>query len=116
IRSGPVTSFNKGTGNIDSEDDFDQVVGLPGYVKVVNDIAWCDGLIPNVVGCSPQPGDSMVVVRFAANQEGILWAHEYGHTKGLDHRNDSNAVMNPTVGPTRLMINASECNAYLNGN
>jgi hypothetical protein len=63
----------------------------------------------------------MVVVRWAPpvsedpNQieEGILWAHEYGHTKNLQHRNDDDAVMNPIIGPTHLKVNVGECNAYL---
>ena len=55
----------------------------------------------------------MAVVRYVDTLEGILWAHEYGHTRGLQHRDaDPNAVMNGIIGPTRRRITADECNAY----
>jgi hypothetical protein len=112
LRDGAVTVFAQGNGNISSAQDFNTVVGLPGWVKVVNQINWCSGLAPNIIGCSPTPGSSEVVVRFTPSLEGILWAHEFGHDKGLNHRPDLNAVMNPTIGPTRLAVNAAECAAY----
>lgn len=111
-RNGAVTTFATGDGSIDSQAEFNAVNGLAGNVKVVNQINWCGAIIPNVIGCAPVPGTSLVVVRFTANQEGILWAHEFGHNKGLSHRNDANAVMNPTIGLTRRRINQAECDAY----
>ncbi|TPK49604.1 hypothetical protein FJ492_00460 [Mesorhizobium sp. B2-5-4] len=113
IRDGSVTAFTQGSGTINSQADFNAVIGLPGWVKVVNQINWCGALVPNVIGCSPTPGNSMAVVRWAPTvQEGILWAHEFGHDKGLNHRNDPNAIMNPTIGYTELGVNAQECAAY----
>ncbi len=107
--------FTAGNGVINSAADFQQALNQPGFVKVVNQINWCGAILPNVIGCAPVPGNSMVVVRFTAAREGILWAHEYGHTKGLSHRNDPNAVMNPVIGPTRLRVNSAECTAYNQG-
>ena len=112
VRDGDVTVFTTGDGSIDSGTEFSAVIGLPGHIKAVNQINWCGGLVPNVIGCAPVPGNSLAVVRFTASLEGILWAHEYGHNKGLSHRNDTNAVMNPTIGSTRLRVNSTECNAY----
>jgi hypothetical protein len=112
VRDGNVTTFTTGDGSIDSSTEFNAVIGLTGQIKVVNAINWCGGLIPNVIGCAPVPGNSLAVVRFTSSQEGILWAHEYGHNKGLSHRNDVNAVMNPTIGSTRRRVNQTECNAY----
>ena len=112
-RDGPVTTFATGNGSINSQADFNTIIGLPGYVKVVNAINWCGGLIPNVIGCAPVPGNSLVVVRFTLAQEGILWAHEYGHTKGLPHRNVPNAVMNAVIAANRLRVNSFECDAFL---
>jgi len=57
----------------------------------------------------------MVVVRYATDAsdiEGILWAHEYGHTKGLQHRSDESAIMNPYVGASERGVNTSECHAF----
>jgi hypothetical protein len=45
--------------------------------------------------------------------EAILWLHEYGHTKNLKHRNDSNAVMNLNIEPAHLNISSNECSVYL---
>ncbi len=112
VRNGPVTAFQAGTGTINSRQDFDDVVALPGFVKVVNLIQWCSVFAANFIGCSPTPGSSIVVMRHRANQEGILWAHEYGHTRGLDHRNDGDAIMHETIATTHLQVNASECDAF----
>jgi hypothetical protein len=113
IRDGDVTVFADGDGSIDSQAEFSTLIGLPGHVKVVNQINWCGGLIPNVIGCAPVPGASLAIVRYTPALEGILWAHEYGHNKGLSHRNDDpNAVMNGTIGSTRQRVNAGECTSF----
>ena len=52
-RDGDVTAFTDGDGSIDSSAEFSTVIGLPGWVKVVNQINWCGGLAPNIIGCSP---------------------------------------------------------------
>ena len=110
-RDGNVTTFDFGSGIINSQADFQTVLGLPGYVKVVNQINWCGGFAPGIIGCAPVPGDSMVVVRFRPAQEGILWLHEFCHTKGRSHRNDENAVMFPSIGDNRRQLNTAECDA-----
>ncbi len=112
IRNGPVTTFALGNGSINSEADFVAVNGQPGQVKVVNQINWCGALIPNVIGCAPVPGPSLVVVRFTPSREGILWVHEFGHNKGLSHRNGNDLVMNPVIGSTKRSVNQAECDAY----
>jgi predicted alpha/beta hydrolase len=113
VRNGPVTAFTTGDGSIDSQAEFNTLMGLVGHIKVVNQINWCSTLRPNLIGCAPTPGNSLAVVRFTRRQEGILWAHEFGHNKGLGHRNDDpNAVMNGTIGPTRRRVNAGECLDY----
>lgn len=111
-RNGPVTTFSTGTGVINSQADFQAVNSLPGQIKVVNQINWCGGLAPNIIGCAPVPGNSLVVIRFTLNQEGILWVHEFGHNKGLNHRNGVDLVMNPFIGTTQRGVNQAECNAY----
>jgi hypothetical protein len=112
-RSGNVSVFSTGDGSIDSQAEFNAIIGLPGYVAVVNQINWCGSLIPNIIGCAPVPGNSLAVVRFTSSLEGILWAHEFGHTKGLSHRNgDPNAVMNGVINSSRLRVTTDECSAF----
>ena len=116
VRQGDVTTFATGDGSIDSQAEFTAVViNPPGNVKVVNAINWCGSLAPNIIGCAPVPGNALAVVRFTENQEGILWAHEYGHNKGLSHRsNDQNVVMFPSIATNRRRVNQAECDAYRN--
>jgi len=110
-RNGGLTTF-AAFGIINSSGDLNAVLALPGNIKVVNQINWCGGFSPNIIGCAPIPGTSLAVVRFTASQEGILWLHEFGHNQGLNHRNDPNAVMNPVIAPTRRFVDSTECNAY----
>ena len=110
-RKGAVTEFDAGDGSIDSEQEFYDIIALPGEVKVVNQINWCGGLKPAVVGCAPRPGDSLVVKR--TTQEGIVWAHEFGHNQGLAHRSfPVYALMNGISNPLNRRINEDECQAF----
>jgi len=100
------------SGTIDGPDDFAEVCQQPGYVHVVSQIHYCQGAQGDILGCSPVPGKCSVVVRDAADIEGALWAHEYGHTKGLHHRSDSKALMNPYVTPQSKELLKKECDAF----
>jgi len=111
-RDGNVAVFTTGTGIINNSNDFSTVIGLPGMVKVVNQINWCGALVPNVIGCAPVPGNSLAVVRWSLIQEGVLWTHEFGHNRGLNHRTDPTAVMNPVILTGARRVNAAECSAY----
>ena len=110
-RSGAVTVFTLGDGSIDSAAEESAVRALPGFVKVVNMINFC-GEIKAVSGCAPSPGSSMTLARTTADLEGAMWLHEYGHTRGLGHSDDSDYVMFKTVTSQALRVSASECNSY----
>ena len=117
-RHNPVTQFTAGSGIIRGSGDYTQVCSQPGYIHVVTQILWCKSfiLLGTVLGCSDQSGTCMVVTRIVPeaghDYEGILWAHEYGHTKNLFHRNDPDAVMNYVVTPDHRNVNQPECDAY----
>jgi hypothetical protein len=57
--AGPVTTFFKGIGIVNSSTDFATIIGLPGHVKVVNQINWCGTFSPNISGCVPLGGMSL---------------------------------------------------------
>lgn len=117
VRAGGVTTFTIGSGGgiINSNADFDAVIAGPGQVKVVNQINWCGGFIPNVIGCAYVPGNSISVVRHSPTiAEAILWAHELGHNKGLDHRDELDAVMYYAIYINNTKVNVPESNAYQN--
>ncbi|MCS6288213.1 MAG: matrixin family metalloprotease [Nitrospira sp.] len=111
IRDGGITIFVS-PNIVNSPEDLDNLMHQPGHVKVLNQINWCGGVAPNILGCAPIPGDSYVVVRYQPTLEGILWLHEYGHNKGLQHRDNPDAVMNPTISPTRTNLTTQECTNY----
>ena len=127
-RSGGVVSLNTLPSVISSEATFrsacqasslgktDEVdpLGVPRRVRLVNSINWCGTIGTTIIGCANTPGICMVVRRLSASQaslEGILWTHEFGHSKGLQHRtNSTNAIMYPSIGASRTVFSSSECN------
>ncbi|MCA9069244.1 MAG: S1 family peptidase [Planctomycetaceae bacterium] len=111
-RNGNVTTFTVGDGTIDSSFELNQVLQAPGWIKIVKEINWCGGPGNSIIGCAPVPGTSLAVVRFTSNQEGVLWLHEFGHNKGLSHRDEAHAVMRPYIGTTHRRVNQDECNHY----
>ncbi|MFK7977108.1 MAG: hypothetical protein AB8C02_13320 [Halioglobus sp.] len=112
-----IIDGNVGTHNgpsvVNSQADLTAVLNEPGYAKVVSAINWCGDFGPNIIGCAPIPGDSFAVVRPASAIEGILWAHEFGHTVGLSHRPDSTAVMKDTINANNRDITLAECAQYI---
>lgn len=128
-RTGPVGVFTTGSGAVNSQGDFDDLQDIGGSVKVVRVITYC-GFPGTFLGCTAYPtnywasffganGPSMVVIRSPSSEEGILWAHEYGHGRGLDHRPPGNAcpattlVMTACNGFDHQDVNSQECDAYV---
>jgi len=95
---------------------FTEPAGAPmtRQVRVISEIRWCGAIVASsIAGCSDEPGLRMVVVRRGSDREGILWAHEAGHTRGLSHRSDSLlALMYETILPGHDQLEASECTKY----
>jgi hypothetical protein len=112
VREGEVRVLTVGTGTINTPQDFLAVDSAPGNVKVVNQINWCGGFAPNIIGCTQLFRDSTIVVRYGEESEEILWLHEFGHAQGLEHRDGSSAVMNATFGPQHRRVNSSECESF----
>jgi hypothetical protein len=112
VREGEVRVLTVGTGTINTPQDFLAVDSAPGNVKVVNQINWCGGFAPNIIGCTQLSRDSTIVVRQGGKSEESLWLHEFGHAQGLEHRTDSAAVMNVTFGPQHRRVNSIECESF----
>ena len=108
---------------VEGPDDFLDICRQPG-IHIVSRINWCGepkrmlGGSWNYLGCSNEPGTCVVVLRTAAD-EGILWAHEFGHNRGLGHpcepetctRLQDDRVMHPEIAPGHVKIDADECRA-----
>jgi len=112
-RRGNVTEFSAGDGSIDGPAEFDAIMRAPGNVKLVDEINWC-GTYVVAYGCAPMGGSSLAVVPASSNTlAGILWAHEYGHTKGLGHRDaDNQAVMYYSISAYPKKVSQAECSAF----
>ena len=57
--------------------------------------------------------DSLQEFQTIKSMEGILWAHEFGHNKGLRHRVGQLLLMNPSISPTQKGLNSNESDAFL---
>lgn len=121
--SGTVNSFGTTTDRldiIDSEAELQQVLLINSHrVKVVTSIQvpfgqqFCNtpGLA-SLLGCSQTPGNSIVMALRAAPD---VWAHEFGHNKGLPDRDDPGRknIMHGSAARTDE-VNAIECTSYRN--
>lgn len=105
-------------GTIQTQAEWNTLMGAGTGVKVVQAIRWCSGPGGSIIGCAPVGNATvnLAVVRFTANQEGILWAHEYGHNTGNGHRNnDTRALMFPSIGPDHNVVDTTESGRFLGG-
>lgn len=110
-RVGPVDSC-PGVSIVKNRDQRDGLfpATLPktrGRVCVVEGLDWCDDKPPPIKGCSDIPGWRIVVVRYG-HLEPLLWAHEFSHSRGNDHRFDANALMVPDICGNCSALNEDE--------
>jgi hypothetical protein len=113
-RRGHVSVFTVGDGKVDTQPEYNALnAQVDAEVIVVDEINWCRIASFGFLGCSNSPGTKLIVVRHTADEEGILWAHEYGHNKGLPDRNVEHFVMCYYVAATHQRINMTERAAYL---
>jgi hypothetical protein len=118
VQFGSPGSFATGDGVIDNQNEYNAVLGLPGNVKIVSQINWCNVIAAGINGCAPIPGYSFVVREpTVLLRDREVWAHEYGHTVGLGHVTSDGYLMNPnfTSGLTRSRVTPVECAAFRTG-
>jgi hypothetical protein len=130
-RTGSVFSV-PGANTIDTDKQLSAIFAQPGYVKVVQKINRCGKTTnPGIIGCAA--GKSMIVEDLRGDPlEGPLWAHEFGHTQGLQHRITScvsceggvcidfcaglpgafTAVMAASIGAGNNTVVQTECDAF----
>jgi len=119
VRNGPVQVLPANVpATIATAADLTALLNAGAGVKIVQAIRWCGGPGGSIIGCAPvgSPTVNVAAVRFTANQEGLIWVHEYGHNTGLGHRTDDpRAVMFPSVGVDHNVVNGAESASYLAG-
>ena len=90
----------------------------PGDIKIVHEIDVCQDTLVAKPGrfTSCTGGKNIVVTRLSdRSREGLLWAHEVGHLRGLSHNNTPGSIMNPhfDAGSDIRKLTASECQIFL---
>jgi hypothetical protein len=126
--SEPIETFDSAPKNIKSLDDLEAVHRVPADVKIVESIHFCMGKYDKKGwwGCSWRPEGlrkTVIVVRglhspvVGRDTRYLLWAHEFGHTKGLHHRiDDKQALMTPcAIGTLTRHITNDECTCFKDG-
>ena len=109
-RSGKITKFIKGDGSIDGKKEYSE---LKNGVNVVKAINWCSGFGAGIVGCSTTPGKKIAVVKTnSIKLDGVLWAHEYGHNKGIVDKKRKKAIMNKHATKSNNRVTKAECKAF----
>lgn len=119
VRNGPVRVLPATIpATIQTQAQLDALFAAGLGVKIVQGIQWCGGPGGSIIGCAPvgSPSVNIAAVPFTDNQEGILWAHEYGHNAGNGHRtDDTRAVMFPSIGSDHNVVNSTESGRFLTG-
>lgn len=119
VRNGPVRVLPANVpATIQTAAELSTLFAAGTGVKVVQAIRHCGGPGGSIIGCAPvgSPVVNVAVVPFTAAQEGILWAHEYGHNVGNGHRtDDGRAVMFPSIGGDHDVVDSTESGRFLNG-
>lgn len=109
---GTFGPFGNGDGIIDDEAEEDEVFAYSWLVSVVKEIHYCDGFAgPSSVwfGCAGE--DEGIIVDRLSSLEGILWAHEYGHHKGLWYPHDTSdeSLGYDSLESTMTRVTQTEC-------
>lgn len=114
---GSVGTFSDAPNVIKDESDLEAVHREKTDVKIVQDIQFCK-TSGSFVGCSWRRDGpkTMIVTQKVPNAAHIIWAHEFGHTTGLQHRTGMNALMTPCdLFLNTVEISRDECNCFLGG-
>ena len=107
---------------IRTEAQRDAVYRVDADIKVVGEIKFCrpDLGLDFFNGCAfprSMGRKSMIVTHARAATvplRSILWAHEFGHRTGLQHRADSDALMTscPNLFGHQVQVNEDECRCF----
>lgn len=81
-------------------------------VRVVSGIGWCGRESEGIIGCASIPGTVLVVRREQPVLEGSLWAHEFGHNRGLDHASERPRIMFFAMLGDQRTVTRQECAAF----
>lgn len=110
-RLGAVGAFGvqgDGLNVITTQNELNQVFAMPGWVKVVTAVDFCDVFNPSFIGCGTM-GENNVILESWVN--GQVYVHEAGHNFGLNHRDDCawNIMNSISQLDANDAVNPAEC-------
>ena len=113
-RDGSIVTFDMGDAVVTTEAALDTLFSLPQDIKIVNLMIGVCGLssaddLAIILGCAAT-AESLVIVEFAAPD---VWAHEWGHVQGLNHRDDCPRNLMHAFEVDTNAVNDLERNAFL---
>ena len=117
---GSIGTFATSTPKIiNNADDLEAVHRESAHVKVVEQIKFCKQRAARgqpFLGCAWRPGGrpkTMIVTKVESNLSDIVWAHEFGHTTGLQHRVGTDVLMTPCqLYYNTIEIKPAECRCF----
>jgi hypothetical protein len=126
-----LKTFSSASANITDDKTLEAVHSVVADVKVVQTITYCKNEIrrSGFWGCAwrPEGRPKSVIVAYRApfaappNLRHIVWAHEFGHTTGLEHRDPENTeLLDPlmtacSIESFTVKINKYECGCFRAG-
>jgi hypothetical protein len=123
--NGPITRLARGTPlDILNKDHLEAVHREAADLKIVRSIKFCMGRFDKegFIGCAWRPESRRPKTMIIARRRGLLalrhivLAHEFGHTTGLQHRADPQALMTPCkLSFHRVKITPNECQCFVKG-
>lgn len=114
-RLGNVGTFGvqgDGLDVITTQNELDQVFGMPGWVKVVTAVDFCGGVFnPSIIGCGQYGTNNMILESWVNGQ---VYVHEAGHNFNLNHRDDCtwNIMHSISQWGANDAVNGTECTAF----
>ena len=87
---------------------------MPGDVQVVESVEWCEKSSNVSYGACSDRSTFVVEAGLDPALAGPLWAHEFGHIRNLEHRqqDEPTMVMNSTVNERSRQVEDWECRQY----
>lgn len=79
------------------------------HTKVVTSASNCCGVTGGILGCAKTTSRNIVMVIGAP---GDVWAHEFGHTKGLAHNNTCAQLIMHATNLNTNAVTSAECTSF----
>jgi hypothetical protein len=113
VRNGDVANFNTAPAEIDDFGDLIAVAQEQGLVAVVQEITWCGEpfLVP-LAGCGGSEWGVIVTPRPNLARDAVVWAHEFGHYKGLGENENLGFLMYETENAANVKVTQNECDSF----